>query len=309
MRFSFLLVVFSTSDLLVYGQADTVTRPSLNNHEFSPVSTTSLPFVNTYFSTIMGYGSTLNFSDDWLEIDGEPVLGLAGTITFLDMRLAYHQRVRNWMAAYIHLGIAARVGTEAQSLLAQGLTTIENFEIGWKFKLFEGEKSAFSAIVELKKNNGRFVNILGYVQDVLDSIQPASITQNIPVLSMGTGLQFAYGFSEVVGIYGQFEISYGETYIRGRNGYSFVTGGALSLDFYPRYKLPIGLVFNYTITSQPELVYVAGKIAQIFMGKIMYSKHSDFALGLEFSLMKVPLLNDPSDPTVRWTALSTWYYF
>jgi hypothetical protein len=222
---------------------------------------------------------------------------------------SYQQRIRDWLAAYIQIGLAARLGTEFQSILAQGINTVTDFEIGWHFKLLERDKYAFSATAELQNNTGNFINILGYVKDIINEHPNPQIMENIPVLTVGSSLRFAYGFNDLIGMSATTDFSYGETYIRGKNGLALTAGAGVDFDFYPRYSVPLGLIINYSITSQPEFVYVDGKYAHIWKTKIAYTKASDFSLGLEYAIMKVPLPNAQKDPTVFSFALGSRFYF
>jgi hypothetical protein len=59
----------------------------------------------------------------------------------------------------------------------------------------------------------------------------------------------------------------------------------------------------------PDFVYVAGKNSQIIQVKIAYTKASDFSLGLEFSFMKYPFLNQAKPVTALSAGLASRFYF
>lgn len=105
------------------------------------------------------------------------------------------------------------------------------------------------------------------------------------------------------------DLAYGETYSRGENGLAFIAGTGIDLDFYPKYSVPVGLMVHYNITSQPEFVIVEGKSAHIWKMKLAYTRASDFSLGLEYAVMKVPLRNAQNDPIVYSFALASRFYF
>lgn len=305
----FHLVFFFIVCMGVMAQADTTKRPSLGAHVFTPVTYSHLPFTNTFFSTLTGVGQTLDLVHQ-IDLPGNIQLrGLKGEVTFVDMGFAYQQRVRDWLAAYIHLDLSARLGTELQSILTQGFNTINSFDIGWHIRLAKGNKFALSTIVELQNNQGSFISVLGFISDIINDHPNPSLTRKIPVLGFATGLRFAYGLSDLVGFKASTDLAYGETYTRGKNGFAFTSSAGIDLDFYPRYSIPVGFVLNYSITSMPDFVFIEGKQAQLIRAKIAYTRAADFSLGIEYSFMKIPMINQDKSPSVQTIALTARYYF
>jgi len=64
----------------------------------------------------------------------------------------------------------------------------------------------------------------------------------------------------------------------------------------------------YNITSMPDFVYVDGEQGHMIKAKIAYTKSTEFSLGVEYSYMKVPLLNQ-QNATVQSIALTMRFYF
>ncbi len=308
-RVIFMTVFFIFICMGVRAQSDSTKRPSLGEHVFTPVTYSNLPFTNTYFSTLTGLGQTLNLTHQIDLPDNIQLGGLSGEVTFMDMGFAYQQRVRDWLAAYISLNVSARLGTQLQSILTQGFSTISSVDIGWHIRLAKGNKFALSTIVELQNNQGSIISIMGFIRDIINDHPNPEITRNVPVLAAVTGLRFAYGLNDLVGFKVSSDLAYGETYTPGKNGFAFSGSAGIDLDFYPRYSLPVGFVLNYSTTSMPDFVFVDGKQAQIIRGKIAYTKASDFSLGIEFSFMKVPMVNMDKPPSVSSVALTARYYF
>ena len=287
-------------------QSDTLTKPTLNNHIFTPITYSNLPFTNSYFSTHTGIGTTSGLVS---EIDDLPFRGLAGEVSFVEMGFAYQQRVRDRLAGYINLTISARVGTDFQSMIAQGFSAITSFDIGWHIKVLERKKSLLSMVLELQNHKGSFVNVLGFVKDIINDLPNPSLNEKVPVLAFASGLRFAYALNETVGFKGSAMLSYGETYTRGAYGIAFDGGAGIDLDFYPHFFVPIGLVITYDITSMPDFVYVEGEKSQMIQAKIAYSKASDFSLGIEIAYMKYPFINQARPVTAMSAALAARYYF
>ena len=305
-----LIIILSVfAGMNVTAQNETPKKITIGDHIFTPITYSPLPSTNTYINTLAGFGQTINLFHSITLNEDLGVIGLDGEVTFVDVYFGYQQRIRDWLAAYIRLGMSARLGTEFQSILVQGINSVTSFGIGWHFKILEGDKFAFSATAELQNSAGSFINILGFVKDILDDHPYPKIMESVPVLTVGSSLRFAYGFNEFIGMSATTDLAYGETYIRGENGLSFTAGAGVDLDFYPKYSVPLGLIVHYNITSQPEFVIVDGKSAHILKVKLAYTKASDFSLGLEYAIMKVPLRNVKNDPIVYSFALASRFYF
>jgi len=306
----FLMVLFMGIPCHVNAQVDSLERrPSVGDHVFTPIAYSNLPFTNTYFSTLMGAGLTADLIHKLKGIDGIDLPGLEGELTFIEIGFSYQQRVRDWLAAYIDLNISARVGTELQSILSQGVNTINSFNIGWHIKLVERNKIAFSTFIGLLNNQGSFISISGFVQDIINGVPNPSISTEIPILAGATGYRFAYGISDLIGLKFSGDFVYGESFERGVNKFSYIAGGGIDFDFNPRYSVPLGLVLNYSISTLPDLVIDTDEYAQIFHLKIAYTKAVDFSLGIEYFFQKIPLPNVEKPSTVNSVALAARFYF
>lgn len=291
---------------ILEAQSDTLKKPKVGDHTFTPITFSKLPLMSTHFSTHTGIGVTKDLVTNLGEL---PVQGLAGEVSFLEMGFSYQQRVRHWLSAYVDLNISARLGTELQSILTQGFSATTSFDIGWHFRIAEGKKTKLSGIIELQNHKGSFTNVLGFVEDILNDHPNPQLSVTVPLLVFATGLRFAYGFNETIGFKANTVLAYGETYTRGKYGSSFDGGAGLDLDLYPRFSVPVGLVFNYEITSMPDFVFVEGDKAQLIQIKIAYTKATDFSLGIELAYMKYPFNNQPKPVSVIYASLAARYYF
>lgn len=287
-------------------QSDTLKNPQVGQHVFTPVTYSKLPLITTHFSTHTGIGVSSGLVSN---IGDLPVDGLPGEVSFVEMGFAYQQKIREWVAAYVNLAFSARLGIELQSILTQGFSSITSFNIGWHFRLAEGKKSLLSGTVELQNHKGSFTNVLGFVEDLLNDNPNPSLSETVPLLVAATGLRYAYGLSETVGFKASADFAYGETYTRGKYGFSFDGSAGIDINFYPRYSVPVSFVLIYDLTSMPDFVYIEGERSQIIHAKIAYTKASDFNLGIELAYMKYPFNNQEKPVSVMFAALSARYYF
>lgn len=294
----------------VQAQVDSLERrPSVGDHIFTPVTYSKLPFTNTYFSTFMGGGMTTDLVHNLNAIEGVDYPGLQGEVTFIEIGFSYQQRVRDWLAAYINFDVSARVGTELQSIISQGVNTIKSFNIGWHIKLVEKNKIELSTFIGLLNTQGSFISISGFIDDVINGVPNPKINTNIPILAGATGYRFAYGISDLIGLKFSGDFVYGESFEWGVNKFSFITAGGIDFDFNSRYSVPLGLVLNYSISTLPNLVVDTDDYAQIFQAKIAYTKAVDFSLGIEYFYQKIPLPGVDKPSTVNSIALSSRFYF
>lgn len=308
-RYVFAVIIIMAGFNTMFAQSRDVKTPSLKTHQFIPISGIHLPNTGTKLGTYIGGGKTVNFTLPLLELENGHVIGLKGDILFVDALINYQQRVRDWLAVYVRYHKAARLGTEVQSVLAQGYNSINSFEIGWKFKLLEYDEFMLSTSIEMQNHSGQFTNILGYVKDLINNHPDPSITEKIPVITGGGGIHMAYGINDLFGVAFVTEVAYGETYTRGENGVRFNSGLAFDVNFKERFSIPVGLAVASYLTSQPELVYVDKSMAKLLVFKLAYTGASDFSLGLEWSVMKSPMPNVENEPMVQMVGLSSRYYF
>jgi len=292
-----------------HAQTNTISRPSIGGHIFTPVTYSKTPFTNSYFSILTGYGQTSGLVHQLDSIGDYLPRGLGGEVTFINMSFSYNQQVREWLAAYISFNLSTRVGTELQSLLAQGITTLTSFEIGWNIKLLEREKYILSTVINLQNSQGSIINISKYFKELINNHPDPSIHETIPVLTFGTGFRFAYGSSDLIGFKASTDLAYGETYTRGEYGFSFAADGGIDIDFYPRYSLPFGTMLYYGISSMPDFVYVDGGRAHMIKAKLAYTRSTEFSLGVEYTYMKVPLLHLDENASVNSLSLTMRFYF
>ena len=303
------ILLITACSMNSHAQSDSIKRPRFGDHYFTPVSHSNLPFTNTYFSTYTGLGQTIDLVHQLGNINGQPIIGLQGEVSFVDLGFSYQQRVRDWLSAYISIQISARIGTELQSILTQGVNTINGFEIGWQFKLWENENMALSGNLELENHEGSFINVLGFVKDIINNHPNPKLNETVPVLNVAGGVRYAWGLSDLVGLKSSLDVAYGESYVRGENGFSFAGNAGIDIDFYRRYKFPVGLVLQYTITGMPDMVTIRNRQAHIVRSKIAYTKAADFSLGIEISYLKLPLENQDKLPAAFSAALTARYFF
>ncbi len=292
-----------------YAQESENNIPELNDHVFVYSSNLKYPFTNTNFTTNLGFGSASNLNYEINDIDGQPIAGINGNLIFANLSFEYQQRIRDWIALYLEGGLTARLGSDVFSLLSQGVNTVTVFKIGWMIKLIEGEKYALSGNIGINNYSGTFISITDFVDDVINNVPNPSISKSAPVLLGEAGLQFAYGFNEMIGLTLEGRLGIGESFDRKESDLRYALMGGLDFNFKRKYNVPLGLVLGYNLVSQPQLVYVNKGTAQITSLKIAYTGTRDFLIGIEASMMNIPLENVEQKSRFVVALLSMRYYF
>jgi len=301
---TYLLLVPGAQGQEVQGQ-----KPTLNDHTFVPVSFMTSPFVNSRLTMPIGIGSTANFVFDIENPALDTLEGLNGEVLFANLGIMYAQKLQDWINFYLRVGLTARLGTNFESILSQGFNTVINVKIGSMIKLYESKKTMLSLSVEVKNYNANFVNIKGFVEDVIGGAPDPQIVRAIPALTAGGGLHFAWGINDLFGVRVEGLYAYGETFTRGQSGgrYSLKTG--LDVDFNKRFQVPLGLAFTYIVTTEPEIVYVDDRSGRMFFWKLAYTGRKDFDLGIESGVMTLPFENVQEKPKVTMVSFTMSYFF
>jgi len=308
MRILSTLLLFLFFHLHGFAQSES-NVPSLNEHYFLPVSINPSPFIKSYFVTNLGIAQSGEFENLVLEIDGEKIIGLKGSLLFADLDFEYQQKIKDWIALHIDYNLTARVGTELQSFLAQGVSTVSSFRIGWLLKIVKTDKFMLSGDIQVNNHSATFISVSEFVKDFVEYDTITSISRSVPMLNMDVGLRFAYGFNKVFGFQGFAEIGYGDSYIRGKSDYIYRAGGALDINLSTTTKVPLGFSCFFSASALPDFVHVAGKSALNTGFKISYAAAPHYNIGLEISSLVVPVPNVEEKVKSFSTFISSKYYF
>ncbi|MCG8308582.1 MAG: hypothetical protein MI975_14410 [Cytophagales bacterium] len=283
--------------------------PVLNNHYFIPNSNTPAPFIKTHFGMNLGIASSRDFENVILEIDGEKLIALKGSLIFADLNFDYQQKIKDWIALHINMGITARIGTELQSMLTQGVNTVTSFRMGWLAKVLEDEKNMLSASIQINNHSANFINIGDFIEDLIRDTVATSITKNVPILNGSVGLRYAHGFNELLGIQGFASLGYGESYERGKSDFIYRLGGLFDINLATKTKVPLGFALFYNLNAVPDIVQVKSKSASLGGFKISYSGAPHFNLGLEISRLLVPIPKVDEKVNSTSVFIASRYYF
>lgn len=271
------------------------------------------PFVSTKMQLSLGYGRSSRIAVPLIEIDGDPVLGLEGDIMFALLGVEYRHEVRDWMAVLVHVRIAARLGTEIQALLAQGVSAFQGFYLGWIFRLHQTDRHLLSTTFRVSNGRTILVDILGFVDRAIEDgeiTEHNRITYNTPTLGTNLELQYVYAANDYIALQALGGLSYAESIDRrvGAEWY-YKLGGTVGFDFNQRYSVPIGLVLGYKYNTVPEGGDDIVDAVQSALVNISYTGRPDFGLGFDMEFQRIPLKNFDEEPTFFSVVVSMQYFF
>ena len=309
-----IVLLFTTGLITVSAQNDTtkivLKKSMLNGHIFTSINTSKSAFINTYLNAELGVGNTGTLDLPGINIGDLELLSFTGSVNFVTVNIDYRQKINDWMALRLGMSLGGRIGSNMSTILVDGLNTYNGGSIGWDFRLVEQQKFQMSGSIFVRNIDGSFIDITGYIKDIINDIPFAEVVRNIPVLTTGVGFQGAYAFNSAYGLQFGADYSYGESF--DRNKQSFYTSVNISgdLDLMPRKRIPLGFAAGYKLSSNPEDTFLEFIYTSIFSGKIAYTGSSDFDLGLQVVVNKVKLAESiEKDPFVLKTQLDFKFYF
>jgi len=271
------------------------------------------PFIRTVLRNNLGYGGARDLNLNLLEIDGEPVLGLEGDLLYALLNIEYQFAVQDWVAVWGNAGLSARLGTEIQSLLAQGVSVLTGFELGWLIRVYKTDRHIVSTSVSLNNSSSTIIDIYGFVNRIIEDggLEPDNkLVRDIPLMKGGLDLRYAFAANDMVGIQVNGAAIYGESADRtAGNTWSYALGALVHLDLYARTEVPLGFALGYKYLTLPNPADPSEAGANLFLLNTSYTGRDDFACGIDFQYEKVPIPRFDEDANVFTVTASMWYYF
>jgi len=294
-------------------KSEQIKLPVLNNHRFVVNQYTSSPFIKTYFKNSLGGGVAMDIQVPILIIDGEPLVGLRGNLTFLTLEFEYQYAVNNWLAVFGNVGMLSRFGTEVQALIAQGVNATYGFELGWMFKLLETDKVFLSATANLWNQSGTVLNFYNFVQDIIDNgkLRPENqLIYTKDYIQGGGGLRVAWAPSALIGVNGLSEFSFGESLDKKGTKVFYNFAASVDLDLIKVWSVPIGFALGATINTflSSNDSSVDENATSVFL-RTSYTGRNDILISLDMTWNRIPVSQSNQTLNGMTTSLSLEYYF
>lgn len=281
----------------------------LNGHQFLTASHFKSSFINTTLQANLGVGATSVLSIPGIKIGDYRILEFKGRIMFFNAHVEYQQRFTPWLAMYASYDMTGRVGADMSTILADGVNTMSGGEVGVLVRLMQNKKFNLASSINVQNLTGNFINVVEYVEEIIDENPYPSVVKKVPAMSVEAGLLGAYAFNATYGLQFHAEFGYGETYERGNSAGYVSAGFTAEADLNPSTDVPIGFGLGYSLSSAPEVVMNNDGYSNLINAKIGYTGSKEFELGLQYTLYNIHINSIDDDGYINNVMLILKFYF
>jgi hypothetical protein len=292
-----LLILFAVAVLLAPATlAAQGQNPSLAGHTFVPNTVVEGPFVATHFRSLVGAASAFGYDAGSVIIDDDTLVALEGNMTWVTVEFEQRQKVADWLALEGAFRVGARVGTNAQSALSDGVSVVTGFKLGGIARVVQSDKVLASATLDVRRTGLTFLNVLSFVQEIIDSVETGGPLDSISLSSKSGawqgrgGFRLAYAPGRAVGFTVLGEVGFGQDYTEVEHtAWDVDLGATLDLNLHSIGKAPLGFVGMYRFsTFGGDSESSAGQSHLAGLG-ISYVGRENFTVGAELQWQLIPL--------------------
>ncbi len=310
----------------------------LGGHRFIPSSIAPDPFLTTQVSASLGFGAARNLVVPIRNLEDSLLKTETGDLGFLGIDLQYQQRVTGWLVVRAGLGASARLGVDAFSFAAEGLSSVYGVNLGTTAGILKKERFQVSAALDYASNSlfatkplTYLRNVAGEIERVIDSIAGSgtpidsavvdsvldaidlsqfSVTESGSSSRTSVGVRMAYAAAPWIGFTASLQTGVGDLIGSSSTDHGIIdVAGSASLDFGRLWKVPVGVALaaryqNFNARAGDE---VAGLTT--LSAFISYTGRRDLALGIELSSAQLGQPSTDETVSVGRAALTITYYF
>jgi hypothetical protein len=288
-------------------------RRMLGGHQFQPLERHHDPFVTTHLGTSTGVGVATGFESPFINTDGDTLGVLKGDLAFFVLNMEYQKNLFGRGAVRLAVSGTGRAGTNEQSMLAQGVSTVYGFVLQGKYLAYQSGRSRVSALATLTRKNVFGIDPFGFAQQIIDdgglSKDNSLVTEgNVHRFSLGTS--GAHTFATWLGGTAFVDVGLAQPVRDDADLEGIFRGGAAaSFDLRPLKKIPLGFTLGYDFDSFPEGgANVAKGIHAGTLG-INYTGRRDLHVGMDVVVSTLKQTDIDSTLAATSFLLSLLYYF
>ena len=263
-------------------RAQTEPRPRLGDHQF--VSTDLVPdaFVRTYFRTDVGYALTSEIHYPPLVVAGDTLVTLNGDLAYAVLDAEYQQKLRDWIAFRLQVGLRSRLGTRLASLISEGVTLTSGYELGWLARLHESRKTSLCGSLTVTNQTITIMDVRQFAEDVANRVPDARLIDNVPTVRSNAGLRFAWAISRPFGLTADASGSYGESPRRREaDTWEYDAGASVDFDGKAAWNIPLGLALAYRQNSLATWSTSDHQNSSQTVLRIAYNGKPDFLIAVD----------------------------
>jgi hypothetical protein len=286
--------------------------PQLGGHRFTPTQIDMDPFITTYFRTATGIG---------VVIDAETRFGLAdslewtlqGDLLVLLVDVEYQHAVTEWLSLRGLFTATARTGTNEQSLVGLGLSSLDGFELGAKLRAWKSDRAMLAGSIEIRRARVFLVSPARYAEELLEQgfrVSENGLLAEASAQRYTGALRFAYAPADWIGLLGMVEGGVANPSVEQvATETVFATSVTVDVDLVPLVSVPLGVLSTYLYDSYPANGDDLAKAQRNFSVGVSYTGRDEFAVGFELTRGRLQLLETDTSISVNSVRAKLRYFF
>jgi hypothetical protein len=286
--------------------------PHLGGHRYTPSQLDLDPFITTHIRTATGMGIVFGAQTQYQTPDSS-IVTLEGDLLVLLVDVEYQHAVTPWLSVRGLFTATARSGTNEQSLVGLGISSLDGLELGTKLRLWSNRNVLFSASAEFRRMKVFIVSPADYAEELVENgfkVSENGILVESSANRYTGALRCAYAPAAWLGLLGMIESGVGDQSIASAdNEVVFATGITLSIDLVPLVSVPIGVLSTFLYDTYPANADDLANDQRTFALGVSYTGRDEFAVGIELARSRFALLETEESIKVNAVRAKLQYYF
>ncbi len=258
----------------------------LNGFEFIPSRIVADPFAITYFGTSTGGGLAFDLKTPFIDVNGDTLGTLTGDVAFLSLAFEYQQRFGQWLAVRAFFSGGARIGTDEQSMLAQGVTGTFGWNLGATARIYQSAKVIISGALDFARSDIVGVDPIGFAQSIIDSGglgEDNSLVASANAISGILGARLGWAPASWIGITAVLEGGRGDV-TESESETVLGGGGTVGIDLKNLNVIPIGLLISFDSDAFSQAGADIATRSNGFGFGVFWTGWDDFIVGFETTM-------------------------
>ncbi len=257
----------------------------LNGFEFIPSRVVGDPFAISYFGTFTGGGMAFDLDTPFIDVDGDTLGTLTGDVAFLALGFEYQQRFGRWLAVRAAFGGSGRLGTDEQSILAQGVTGSFIWTLGATARIYRSQKVIISGALDFAHTTIVGVDPFRFAQTVIDDglTEDNSLVESGNATSGVVSARLGWAPAPWIGITALLEGGRGD--VTEQESETLVGGGGtVGIDLKNLGVIPIGFLLTFDSDAFTQGGADLASRSTGYGFGIFWTGWEEFSIGLETNM-------------------------
>lgn len=287
----------------------------LGGHRFILGGRTENPFVGTQVHTSTGGGMAFGF-EDLVEIpapDSSIIKALTGDLAFVALGFDYQQQLWQRFAVGLGVDVSARLGTDAQSILSQGFTSVFGSQLWFKGQILRAERHLLSASVNLRPNSAVAIDPVGWARRIIEDggiTDDNELVRSAEAASASVGVQYAWAVRPWIGLLASSDLGFADPLDSdSERELRFRVDGNASIDLNELWEYPVGFLVGGRLTDFSEAASDILERSLLVNLGLFYTGREDFSIGGEITRTSSDLRTSDARLTSTVASFEIRYFF